>query len=153
MQFVDCTVFVLVAEKYGFVLIFAQPLTPRVTFIEAVRESAAIGNVIVDLQRYRYRVVVDDGSQDGTGAIAAKVGATVITHAVNLGQGAALQTGIEYALKRGPSAVIPYVDINASGRSRAAFAYPHSSKEVARRVSARLRSYSPKCSPRGSREK
>jgi polyprenyl-phospho-N-acetylgalactosaminyl synthase len=122
--------------------------------VPAFNESAAIGNVIVDLQRCLYRVVVvDDGSQDGTGAIAAKVGATVITHAVNLGQGAALQTGIEYALKRGPSAVIPYVDINASGRSRAAFAYPHSSKEVARRVSARLRSYSPKCSPRGSREK
>ncbi len=45
-------------------------------------------------------VVVDDGSQDDTGDIAARAGATVLRHPFNLGYGAALQTGYKYALER-----------------------------------------------------
>jgi len=44
-------------------------------------------------------VVVDDGSRDGTGDIAAGAGATVLRHPFNLGYGAALQTGYKYALE------------------------------------------------------
>lgn len=51
----------------------------------------AVGNV----------VVVDDGSQDMTAQEAEIAGAIVLRHPVNLGQGAALQTGIDYALTRG----------------------------------------------------
>jgi glycosyltransferase involved in cell wall biosynthesis len=44
-------------------------------------------------------VCVDDGSSDGSAAIARSAGAVVVQHPVNLGQGAALQTGFEYALQ------------------------------------------------------
>lgn len=42
-------------------------------------------------------VCVDDGSRDSSAAEAAAGGAIVVRHPINLGQGAALQTGIEYA--------------------------------------------------------
>jgi glycosyltransferase involved in cell wall biosynthesis len=53
-------------------------------------------------------VVVDDGSADRTGAEALAGGAVVLRHPVNLGQGAALQTGIEYALARGAACVATF---------------------------------------------
>ncbi len=53
-------------------------------------------------------VVVDDGSTDATSAIAVRAGAVVLRHAVNLGQGAALQTGIDYALRRGATHVCTF---------------------------------------------
>ena len=45
-------------------------------------------------------VVVDDGSRDDTGAVR-ELPVTYIRHATNLGQGAALQTGMTYALRAG----------------------------------------------------
>lgn len=44
-------------------------------------------------------VCVDDGSSDGSAAEARAGGAHIVQHAINLGQGAALQTGIRYALQ------------------------------------------------------
>ena len=46
-------------------------------------------------------VVVDDGSPDATAERASRAGAVVLRHPFNLGQGAALQTGIAYALAQG----------------------------------------------------
>jgi len=46
-------------------------------------------------------LVVDDGSRDGTAAVARARGVTVVTHAFNLGVGGALQTGFRYALEHG----------------------------------------------------
>jgi glycosyltransferase involved in cell wall biosynthesis len=46
-------------------------------------------------------VVVDDGSPDATAERASQAGAVVLRHPFNLGQGAALQTGIAYALEQG----------------------------------------------------
>ncbi len=58
-----------------------------------------ISAVVGDLRRHFDNVVcVDDGSADGSAALAQLVGARVVRHPVNLGQGAALQTGIEFAL-------------------------------------------------------
>ncbi|NKX53846.1 glycosyltransferase family 2 protein [Arthrobacter mobilis] len=63
-------------------------------------ESTVIKSVLEGLlDEFPYVVCVDDGSTDGSGAIAAAAGAVVVRHPVNLGQGAALQTGIEYALQ------------------------------------------------------
>lgn len=45
-------------------------------------------------------LVVDDGSADGTGRLAAEAGAVVIRHGVNRGVGAAFDTAVEYALER-----------------------------------------------------
>ncbi len=68
--------------------------------IPALNEAAVIGDVITAVRR-RVPVVilVDDGSQDGTGRVARAAGARVVRHAVNLGQGAALRTGIAAALR------------------------------------------------------
>src|SRR5205823_3075209 len=53
-------------------------------------------------------VVVDDGSSDRMAEEALAAGATVLRHAVNLGQGAALQTGIEYVLAQGAQHVFTF---------------------------------------------
>ena len=44
-------------------------------------------------------VVVNDGSTDATSRVARDAGATVLSHTINLGPGAAAQTGFKYALR------------------------------------------------------
>ncbi|MGA1544310.1 MAG: glycosyltransferase family 2 protein [Saprospiraceae bacterium] len=51
-------------------------------------------------------IVVDDGSDDNTSEYAKSAGAKVIRHLVNLGAGAATQTGIEYALTKGATTIV-----------------------------------------------
>ena len=46
-------------------------------------------------------LVVDDGSRDGTAGAARAAGVPVLRHAVNLGVGAALQTGFRWAYEHG----------------------------------------------------
>ncbi len=46
-------------------------------------------------------VVIDDGSRDNTAAVAASLGAEVVTLPVNLGYGGAVQTGFRYAVEHG----------------------------------------------------
>ncbi|WP_432542470.1 glycosyltransferase family 2 protein [Kineococcus sp. SYSU DK002] len=63
-------------------------------------EATVIGDVVRGLrERFRHVVCVDDGSADDSARVAQDAGAVVVRHAVNLGQGAALQTGIAYALR------------------------------------------------------
>jgi len=50
------------------------------------------------LQTFPHVVCVDDGSTDGSAELARAAGATVLRHQVNLGQGAALQTGFDHAV-------------------------------------------------------
>lgn len=62
-------------------------------------EEGSIGSVLAELlPRFPHVICVDDGSRDDCAALAERAGATVVRHPVNLGQGAALQTGIEAAL-------------------------------------------------------
>jgi glycosyltransferase involved in cell wall biosynthesis len=80
-------------------------------------EAPVIGSVITQLrQHFTHVVCVDDGSGDGSGAIAEKAGARVLRHPVNLGQGAALQTGISYGL--GVPGVGFLVTFDADGQHR-----------------------------------
>lgn len=53
-------------------------------------------------------VVVDDGSTDQTAIVAGKLPVHTLIHPINLGQGAALATGIEYALKQGAQIVVTF---------------------------------------------
>ncbi len=68
--------------------------------VPAYREATTIAAVVASLRATGYdRIcVVNDGSPDDTAALALGAGAHVLSHIVNLGQGAALQTGITYAL-------------------------------------------------------
>jgi glycosyltransferase involved in cell wall biosynthesis len=85
--------------------------------VPAFNEERVIENVTTGLRKqYPNVVVIDDCSSDSTRKLAIKAGATVITHPINLGQGAALQTGITYALKRGAECVVTF---NADGQHRA----------------------------------
>lgn len=85
--------------------------------IPAFNENDAIGDVVIELRRlYRNIIVVDDRSSDDTGATAFRAGATVLRHPINLGQGAALQTGIRYALSRGAEYIVTF---DADGQHRA----------------------------------
>ena len=68
--------------------------------VPAYNEHSTVTRTITDLLAAFPRVLcVDDGSTDGTGALASAAGAVVLRHAVNQGQGAALQTGFDYVLR------------------------------------------------------
>ena len=67
--------------------------------IPLYNEGTVIGDVVRAARAtFPHVVCVDDGSTDGSVAAAEAAGAVVVRHPVNLGQGAALQTGFEYAL-------------------------------------------------------
>ncbi len=73
--------------------------------LPAFNESASIETVLSSIpcsfrgiERYNV-VVVDDGSTDDTRILAEKIGATVVTHNLNLGVGAAFQSGVIKALQ------------------------------------------------------
>jgi polyprenyl-phospho-N-acetylgalactosaminyl synthase len=84
--------------------------------IPAYNEGSAIAQVVAGVrQQFPIVVVIDDGSSDETGRAAREAGARVLTHAVNRGQGAALQTGIEYALRQGAEAIVTF---DADGQHR-----------------------------------
>lgn len=69
--------------------------------IAAYNEERVIGQTVSEvLAEFPNVVVVDDCSKDKTSEIAHSSGAHVVRHPVNLGQGAALQTGISYALAK-----------------------------------------------------
>lgn len=85
--------------------------------IPAFNEAAVIGEVVADVRSvFDHVVCVDDGSADDTGAIALRAGAHLVRHPINLGQGAAIQTGVEYA-RRQPGAQI-FATFDADGQHR-----------------------------------
>jgi glycosyltransferase involved in cell wall biosynthesis len=70
-----------------------------IAVIPAYNEAEKISQVVQTVKtKVDQVVVVDDGSADATGQLAKDAGAVVLTHIINRGQGAALQTGIIYAL-------------------------------------------------------
>ena len=85
--------------------------------IAAFEEEAALATVIGGLLRAGWRnvVVVDDGSADATSEVAHRAGAHVLRHPINRGQGAALQTGLTYALQQGAEIVVTF---DADGQHR-----------------------------------
>lgn len=67
--------------------------------VPACNEAATIGDVVRGLQPHvAWIVVVDDGSNDGTGGRARAAGATVLRHARMMGKGAAVRTGLSTIL-------------------------------------------------------
>jgi glycosyltransferase involved in cell wall biosynthesis len=67
--------------------------------VRCFNEASVVAPVIKQLRQHFVNVVgVDDGSSDDSARQMSSAGAWVVRHAVNLGAGAALQTGIEFAL-------------------------------------------------------
>jgi glycosyltransferase involved in cell wall biosynthesis len=77
-----------------------------IALIPAYNEARYIADVVKRTLPHLPVVVIDDGSNDGTGAAAALAGAKVLTHKTNQGKGVALNTGFGYAVKRGVDAAI-----------------------------------------------
>jgi len=66
--------------------------------IPAYNEEKNIAEIVKKSKRHaKSVVVVDDGSRDRTAKFAEKAGAMVLKHAINLGKGAALKTGCDFA--------------------------------------------------------
>lgn len=74
--------------------------------IPAYNEAAAIVPVIRGALAHLPVLVVDDGSQDETSALAAAAGATVLQQRPNQGKGAALAAGFRWAVEQGYAAVV-----------------------------------------------
>ncbi len=84
--------------------------------IAAYNEEKVIATTVRSVMAsYSHVVVVSDGGWDRTAEEAAGTGAAVLRHPINLGQGAALQTGIDYALSRGADYIITF---DADGQHR-----------------------------------
>lgn len=87
--------------------------------VPAFNEAQVVGDVVAGLRSAFVNVVcVDDGSDDATAEVARLAGAHVVRHPVNLGQGAAIQTGVEYARRRPGAAV--FATFDADGQHRVA---------------------------------
>jgi polyprenyl-phospho-N-acetylgalactosaminyl synthase len=85
--------------------------------IPAWNEESVIKDVLGEvLKHYPHVVCVNDGSTDNTSEEISKTKATPVEHSINLGQGAALQTGIEYALQDPEASV--FVTYDADGQHR-----------------------------------
>lgn len=77
--------------------------------IAAYNEEQVIATTIESvIEVVQNVVVVDDCSIDETSQKALEAGAHVLRHPINLGQGAALQTGMQYALSKGCEYVVTF---------------------------------------------
>jgi glycosyltransferase involved in cell wall biosynthesis len=84
--------------------------------IPAYNEAETVGRVIESIRTHAPSfevLVVDDGSTDRTGEIAAAAGAMVLRHPFNLGIGGAVQSGFVFALERGYAYM---VQVDADGQ-------------------------------------
>lgn len=77
--------------------------------VPAFNEGRRLSAVLDDLVTTGHQVVVvDDGSRDRTVEVGKRHGCYVLRHSFNRGQGAALQTGITFALREGADAIVTF---------------------------------------------
>lgn len=85
--------------------------------IPLYNEAPVIGEVITAARLvFPHIVCVDDASTDDSAARAEQAGAIVVCHPFNLGQGAALQTGMRFVLQASDAAYL--VTFDADGQHR-----------------------------------
>lgn len=85
--------------------------------IPVFNEAQVIAGVVEHVrQTFPNVVCVDDGSRDHSADEIAKTGAHLVRHPVNMGQGAALQTGLSYALARAGGRF--FITFDADGQHR-----------------------------------
>jgi hypothetical protein len=106
----------------------ADATTSTLAVVPAYNEAATVPEVIRELTHDAPDLdvlVVDDGSTDGTAAVAGAAGARVVSLPVNLGIGGAVQTGFLFALRNGYDRM---VQVDGDGQ--------HLASEVARLCAA-----------------
>jgi len=74
--------------------------------IPVLDEARSVGRVVAAARAHGPVLVVDDGSCDGSGGVAAAAGAEVLRHARPLGKAQALLTGVAAARRRGATRVV-----------------------------------------------
>lgn len=74
--------------------------------IPALNEAQSIAKVVAGASRFGAVIVVDDGSSDATGAVAAAAGADVVRHDINRGYDRALNSGFARAAALGCDAAV-----------------------------------------------
>jgi glycosyltransferase involved in cell wall biosynthesis len=94
--------------------------------IPAYNEGERLGTTLASLAEFSPRIVViDDGSTDDTPQKALRHPVWLLRHSLNRGQGASLQTGIDFALERGAEIIVTFdADGQHSGRDVAALVEP-----------------------------
>ena len=86
--------------------------------VRAYNEGARIGPTLDTLlRRWPAVVVIDDGSTDDTSQVALQRPVWVVRHPLNCGAGAALKTGIDFALAQGAQVLVTF---DADGQHDAA---------------------------------
>ncbi|WP_115726936.1 glycosyltransferase family 2 protein [Actinomyces culturomici] len=77
-----------------------ETLTDTWVVVPLYNEASVVGDVVSEVRRVFPNVVcVDDGSRDDSAEVAESAGALVVRHPINLGQGAALQTGFDFVMR------------------------------------------------------
>jgi glycosyltransferase involved in cell wall biosynthesis len=78
--------------------------------VPVYNDAKTIASVVHELRDAGYDniIVVDDGSEADIFGEISGLNLFYLRHSVNLGQGAALQTGFEYALKRGADVIVSF---------------------------------------------
>jgi glycosyltransferase involved in cell wall biosynthesis len=79
-------------------------MSETIVIIPAFNEERSVAEVIKNVQKEYPEfdvLVVNDGSQDRTAAIALAAGAIVISHNFNMGYGVTIQTGYKFAYGKG----------------------------------------------------
>ena len=95
---------------------FAGILRKTFVLVRAYNEGLVIGQVVAELcSVFPHVVVIDDASTDDTQAILRSLPVSVVTHLVNLGAGAAMQTGLRYILEQDADYIVTF---DADGQHR-----------------------------------
>ncbi len=95
----------------------SQDFSDTWLIVPVYNEAQVVADVVKNARSVFPNIVcVDDCSTDNSGRKSLRGGATVLRHPINLGQGAALQTGLSYALKQ-PGAKY-FVTFDSDGQHR-----------------------------------
>ncbi len=96
-------------------------LKKTAVIVPAYHEERVVSQVLDEiLKTFPNVICVDDGSQDQTFKEAKKSKAVVLRHCINVGQGGALETGIQFGLRSGFEY---FITMDSDGQHRTSDAY------------------------------